>query len=177
MESDPIGPMESDPIGLYADTMIEPDLSRSPQRPSFWRLHWLGVLLATGLALFLGVTLYLWLVLLSPLGYQAPENLPAIDPGREHRVFVFGTLRIPLVRWIVTGDRLEPKPAVLPGYRKESLSIVPDVDSNVEGLVFKVTPEQLRRLDRYERLGLRYERILLALKNGRCAWVYRRLPE
>ncbi len=91
-------------------------------------------------------------------------------------MFVYGTLRRPLVRWLVMGDRLDPKPAVLPGYQKEALDITPDADSQVEGLVFKVTPEQLRRLDRYERLGLRYDRLLLELEDGSRAWVYQRLP-
>lgn len=157
--------------------MMNPDSSRPQHRARLLRRRrWTWGLLAVSLTLLLGTALYLWLVLLSPFGYQAPENLPALDPNREHRVFVYGTLRRPLVRWLVMGDRLEPKPAVLPGYQKEALDITPDSDSQVEGLVFKVTPEQLRRLDRYERLGLRYDRFLLELEDGSRAWVYQRLP-
>lgn len=157
--------------------MIKPDSSRTQQQPRpFLRQPWVWVSLVTSLALVLALALYLWLTLLSPFGYQAPENLPVIDPNREHRVFVYGTLRSPLVRWLVLGDRLDPEPATLPGFRKEALDIKPDADSNVQGLVFKVAPEQLRRLDRYERLGLRYQRVLLGLEGGSQAWVYQRLP-
>lgn len=157
--------------------MTEPDTSRPQYRlRPLWRRRLIWGFLAASLALLLGMAFYLWLVLLSPFGYQAPKNLPAVDPNQEHRVFVYGTLRSPWVRWLVMGDRLDPKAARLSGFQKQALDLAPDADSEVEGLVFKVTPAQLRRLDRYERLGLRYERVLLELEDGRRAWVYRRLP-
>lgn len=161
----------------YAGGMTQPDTTRPhySARP-FWRRYWIWGLLAACLALLLGVALYLWLALLSPFGYQAPENLSPLDPNREHRVFVYGTLRSPSVRWLVMGDRLNPEPAVLAGYQKDALDIEPKPSGNVQGLVFNVTPEQLQRLDRYERLGLRYERVWLELADGSRAWVYQRLP-
>ena len=33
-----------------------------------------------------------------------------------------------------------------------------------------------RRLDRYKRLGIRYERVEATLDDGRRVWVYQRLP-
>jgi hypothetical protein len=42
--------------------------------------------------------------------------------------------------------------------------------------VLAVSPEELRPLDRFERLGIRYHRTELRLDDGRSAWVYLCLP-
>lgn len=119
---------------------------------------------------------YAWLVLLGPYGYEPPDTPAAIDESRMHTVFVYGTLRNRLVRRVVIGHSVEVRPATLPGYRKEGLDIVPEPGSHTMGLVFEVGSVALRRLDRYERVGIRYQRIELVLEDGTPAWVYRRLP-
>lgn len=125
-------------------------------------------------------TAWLWLSLLSPWMYSPPPGLPVIDESAEHRVFAYGTLRFSALRWLVVGRRTPSQPALLPGFRKEGLDVQPARDAQtrggVLGEVFEVSPEELRRLDRYERLGVRYERIAITLDDGQEAWVYRRLP-
>jgi gamma-glutamylcyclotransferase (GGCT)/AIG2-like uncharacterized protein YtfP len=143
--------------------------------PWYRRPAW--VVLAGAITLMLAVVFYLWFVLLSPFGHKPPHGYPAIDPAREHKVFVYGTLRNPLVRWLVMGSLADPRPAVLPDYRKQGLDLAAEPGGSTEGLVFTVTAEQLRRLDRYERLGIRYERFEYTLEDGTRAWVYRRLPD
>ncbi|MFN2361512.1 MAG: gamma-glutamylcyclotransferase family protein [Marinobacter sp.] len=125
---------------------------------------------STALTLVIG---YLWLTFASPFGYNPPDNLPAIDEGTTYSVFVFGTLTKPWVRWLVTGRAGGSESAKLPGYRKERLDIRPDSEAVTEGQVITVNAEELRALDRYERLGVRYERVKLTLQNGESAWVYR----
>ncbi|MBF8221607.1 gamma-glutamylcyclotransferase family protein [Halomonas sp. 328] len=117
---------------------------------------------------------YLWWTMLSPFGYSPPEALPPIAEG-EHRVFVYGTLRHAPLRWVIYGRAGDPQPAILPGYRREGLDITRDASASVEGLLLRVDAEELARLDRYERLGIRYERVERHLADGQPAWVYRRL--
>lgn len=119
---------------------------------------------------------WLWFTLLSPWGYQAPARLMPVTSGSRHDVFVYGTLTHAWVRWLVTGDSLPVEPAALPGYRREGLNLAPDPGAETPGLQLSVTAEQLIALDRYERLGIRYQRICLPLASDRHAWVYTRLP-
>lgn len=67
----------------------------------------------------------------------------------------------------------EGEPARLPGFKKEELDIKPVAGAVTQGQVITVDADELRALDRYERLGVRYERMELTLKNGESAWVYR----
>ncbi len=120
---------------------------------------------------------WLWLTLVSPFGYSPPDGLASIDEDRPHRVFVYGTLRYPVVRMVLIGRDADPRPATLPDHRRQGLDIRPDPGGRTDGLVFEVTAEDLRRLDRYERLGIRYERIEHLLTDGEPAWVYRRLSK
>ncbi|WP_136067719.1 gamma-glutamylcyclotransferase family protein [Modicisalibacter radicis] len=118
---------------------------------------------------------YLWIVFASPYGYSPPENPPAISRQGPHRVFVYGTLRFGVVRWLVYGRWGDPRPSVLPGYHREGLDIERRRDAEVEGYVLTVSRDELKRLDRYERLGVRYSRHRLTLASGRDAWVYARI--
>lgn len=122
---------------------------------------------------------YLWLTLLSPWGYHPPEDLPAIeatmDGERGHQVFAYGTLTRPWVRRIVMGRAGPARPDALAGYRRDALDVIPDATGRTVGQVFEVSRRELARLDRYERLGIRYERELKSLESGELAWVYRRL--
>ncbi|MDR5892558.1 MULTISPECIES: gamma-glutamylcyclotransferase family protein [Halomonas] len=137
------------------------------------RLH---LLLVTLIGLPLAVAGWLWLTMLSPFTYDRPDHLPEIDAG-PHEVFVYGTLRSGLVRWVVTGRAGESRPAVLEDFRRSALDLEEAPGERVEGEVITVSAEELARLDRYERLGIRYERVRLVLADGTEAWVYRRLPE
>lgn len=117
---------------------------------------------------------YLWLIMLSPFFYTPPDHLSAVEE-RTHRVFAFGTLKQPWVRFLVAGHTGEAEEALLPEKRREGLNIITDPSAQTPGLVFEVSASQLTRLDRYERLGVRYERVKMTLDDGSQAWVYRRL--
>lgn len=126
-----------------------------------------------GLAVLM-LPLYLWWILLSPWGYAPPVGLPPYTEG-PHAVFVYGTLRHDLLRCIVVGRQVASAPVRLPGYRKIGLDLRPAAGESVAGERFIVSTPELRRLDRYERLGIRYERIKLSLADGTRAWVYLRV--
>lgn len=135
-------------------------------------LKWLGAL-ALGAPLALAG--WLWLSLLSPWTYERPDHLAPVQEG-PHRVFVYGTLTQAPIRWLVYGRAGDPEPAVLEGFERTGLDLSPAPGARVEGLLLRVEAEELERLDRYERLGIRYERVRHVLIDGREAWVYRRLP-
>ncbi|MFY0988959.1 gamma-glutamylcyclotransferase family protein [Halomonas sp. C05BenzN] len=136
----------------------------------------LRLLLISLFGLPLAVAGWLWLTMLSPFTYDPPDGLAPIADG-PHEVFVYGTLRSGLVRWLVTGRAGESQPAVLEDFRREGLDLAEAPGERVEGEVIEVSAGELARLDRYERLGIRYERVRLELADGREVWVYRRLPE
>jgi|SRR5690554_1694996 len=129
--------------------------------------------LALIVALLLVGIAYLWLTFVSSFGYNPTGELPAIDEDETYSVFVYGTLTRPWVRWLVMGRTGSSEPASLPGFRKEKLDLKPDTGAVTRGEVIEVSASELRALDRYERLGVRYERVELTLKDGRSAWVYR----
>ncbi|SDJ78322.1 gamma-glutamylcyclotransferase family protein [Billgrantia gudaonensis] len=136
-------------------------------------LRWLTTAL---LVAPIGIAGWLWWSLLSPYTYDRPDHLPAIQSG-THEVFVYGTLRYAPVRWLVYGRVGDPQPAVLEDYRRNGLDIDEAPEERVEGLLIEVDASELARLDRYERLGLRYERQSVTLSDGTRAWTYRRLEE
>ncbi|GGC74765.1 hypothetical protein GCM10011362_24170 [Marinobacter halophilus] len=129
--------------------------------------------LAALLALLVLVIGYLWLTFASSFGYNPPGDMPAIDENASHSVFVYGTLTKPWVRWLVMGRAGSSEPAELPGFKKDKLDIKPVDGAVTEGEVITVNADELRALDRYERLGVRYERVEVTLQDGRTAWVYR----
>ncbi|MBP0047841.1 gamma-glutamylcyclotransferase [Marinobacterium sp. AK62] len=137
--------------------------------------HRKRLLLITLLAVLLLPPGWLWYTLLSPWGYTAPEGLPAVEPTEEYRVFVYGTLTRSWVRWLVTGEYISTRPAQLEGYYRDGLNLIPKADARTEGQLMLVSGENLLDLDRYERLGIRYERTQMMLSDGRSAWVYTRL--
>lgn len=126
------------------------------------------------------IAVYLWVMLVAPFGYQYPEayyppqDSAVMEVDDPQRVFVYGTLRYRLVRGLIIRGASDPRPAVLKGYKRQGLDIQPQPGVSVEGLLLTVNAEQLRRLDRYERLGVRYEREQVRLEDGTLAWVYRR---
>lgn len=126
-------------------------------------------------ALLLGA--WLWFNLLSPWGYDPPVNLAPMATQDEYRVFAYGTLRQPLVRWLVIGRQVPSLPATLPDYRKQGLNLTPQPGVHTQGEVFVVDAGEMQRLDRYERLGIRYRRSQMELLSGTKAWVYFRMEE
>lgn len=138
---------------------------------------WLrGGLLLTGTGMFV-LAIWLWWTLFSPWGYAPPAHLPPLDATVQHQVFAYGTLRQPLLRWLVIGRLPEVQPALLPGFRKQGRNVLPQPGASTPGEVFAVSASELRRLDRYERLGVRYLRRQLPLASGRSAWVYLRIDD
>lgn len=138
------------------------------------------LLLRTGLILALALLVigsWSWWTFVSPYNYSPPSSAVIEVAAGEQRVFAYGTLRNPLVRLLITRELTTATPAQLPGYRKQGLDIIEADAEKTAGEVFTVTPEGLQRLDRYERLGERYQRIELTLTDGEPAWVYQRLRE
>ncbi|RDB43332.1 gamma-glutamylcyclotransferase [Halomonas sp. DQ26W] len=136
----------------------------------------LRYLLAAVVALPLATVAWLWFTMLSPFTYDRPDHLPEVGEG-PHAVFVYGTLRLSPVRWIVMGRAGESEPAELHDFRREKLDLIEAPGERVAGEVIVVSADELERLDRYERLGIRYARVAKRLADGRTAWVYRRLAD
>src|SRR5688572_16887296 len=105
------------------------------------------------------------------------------------QLFTYGTLQLEEVQFATFGRRLEGRPDVLIGYRlvkitiedkdfvaksgtaeHRNLQFTDNASDFVEGTVFSVTMEELRKSDAYEPEG--YERVLVQLKSGTNAWIY-----
>jgi len=125
--------------------------------------------------LLLSIPVVFWLIMLSPWTYDYPDDWRMPDTDRSHPVFVYGTLTAAPVRWLVMGRAGEPRQYTLEGFERQGLDLRRNEGSRVEGLLLEVTAEELRRLDRYERVGIRYERVRVSSCDGRAVWVYRRL--
>lgn len=96
------------------------------------------------------------------------------SPPREARtesVFVYGTLLNPYIRSVVCLCTTTPTEATLPDYRKVRRNIIPDNTHEVTGAVIRVSPLELRRLDRYERVPTKYQRREIIIE-GDTHWVY-----
>lgn len=111
---------------------------------------------------------------------RAPFYLPRTDaatpppPDAPALVFGFATLTNPVVRLVVMGRWVPAEPAHLRGWQRgDGRNIVNGADTVLDGVVFRVTPSEMVRLDRYERTGRKYRRDLMVLQDGRSAWVYR----
>ncbi|WP_071795572.1 gamma-glutamylcyclotransferase family protein [Natronohydrobacter thiooxidans] len=130
-------------------------------KPSFW--------LAL-IVLLLGI----WLMI-----SRAPVYLPRLDanapppPDEDSYVFGFATLANPLVRFIVIGRPVPAEPAQLRGWQRNRRDLRGEPSMVLDGVRFRVSPEEMVRLDRYERTGRRYRRDLMVLEDGTSAWVYR----
>jgi len=157
-------------VGLLTRPAHRPSLRKQLLRP--------GLIL---LVLILTISGWGWWTFVSLYNYSPPSSTVVETDAGEQRVFVYGTLRYPLIRQLILHQATPASPAVLPDYHKQGLDIVRaiiEVDSaKTAGLVFSVSPQGLRRLDRYERVGDRYQRLQLTLADGKPAWVYQRLQE
>ena len=93
-------------------------------------------------------------------------------------LFVYGTLQDPKVQKEVFGRSTDGQPDILEGYKKSQVEIqgvtypilMPSEEDEIEGLVIKVTPDELGKIDEYETET--YRRTEVTLKSGRQAWVY-----
>lgn len=111
-------------------------------------------------------------VRLAPPYLPAPAAFPPAVPDGPHLVFGYATLANPLVRYAVVGRAVPSEAAALSGWERQGRNLVVAPDARVRGRLFSVSPEELTRLDRYERAGDRYRRLPLALDDGQVAWVY-----
>ncbi|HEY9017443.1 gamma-glutamylcyclotransferase family protein [Thiomicrospira sp.] len=139
---------------------------------SSWRQfkHWLTL----GTSVLLAVMIYLWWVFVSPFGYT-PKPIDDLSEQASYRVFAYGTLTNPVIRWLIIHQRVDTQPAQLRDYHQVGLDVYARKGALTEGLVFEVDAKALRKLDRYERVGERYKRVKLNLADGSQAWVYQRL--
>lgn len=138
-----------------------------------WRfLKWSSALVV---ALVIVGAVYFWYTFMSPYGYHPPQATLIDERVERQDVFVYGTLRNDLLRWVIMGSPEATRSATLLGYRRQDLDIHAAADAKVEGEVLTVSPQSLEALDRYERLGVRYERKAVKLEDGSPAWVYQRL--
>ena len=114
---------------------------------------------------------------------RAPVYLPRLDanapppPDDEAYVFGFATLTNPIVRFVVLGRHAPSEPAALRGWQRHRRDLRDAPDLVLNGVRFRVTPDEMVRLDRYERTGRRYRRDLMELEDGTMAWVYRLIGE
>ncbi len=97
------------------------------------------------------------------------------------KLFVYGTLRDPLVQIRVIGRTAAGSGDFLDGYQRGSIKLgereypildTAAADSHVEGLVLEVSTDELQRLDIYETSA--YHRIRVTLRSGIEAWAYAR---
>jgi len=99
----------------------------------------------------------LWWVWVNPYNFQFTESKDYSQQG-SHRVFAFGTLTNPVIRILIMRAYVPTEPAVLTDFRRQGLDLCADPSAETEGLLFHATSRQLKRLDRYERLGIKYQR-------------------
>jgi hypothetical protein len=104
-------------------------------------------------------------------------------------LFSYGTLQLESVQLSTFGRRLEGKPDALIGYRlvmvrisdndfiaksgsadQRNFQFTGNDSDSVEGSVFNIKPEELKKADAYEPEG--YKRVLVQLRSGTTAWIY-----
>ena len=114
------------------------------------------------------ILLYSSVFLLGWISFAWYENH---DHVQSERVFVYGTLQSPLVRLYACRCITPHHPATVSGWRRDGLTIHPATEHTVTGQILHVTPVELARFDRYERVPHRYARKQITTSNG-VAWVY-----
>lgn len=130
-------------------------------KPAFW------------IALSVAVAVIWWSI------SRAPFYLPRLDanaplpPDTDSYVFGFATLANPVVRFVVVGRPVPAEPAQLRGWQRYRRDLRGAPAMVLDGVRFRVSPDEMVRLDRYERTGRKYRRDLMMLEDGTPAWVYR----
>ena len=112
-----------------------------------------------------------------------------LQEKETENLFTYGTLQREEVQLATFGRKLEGSGDALPGYRlvliriedqdfvvksgteiHRNVQFTGSASDFVEGIVFRVTKNELEHSDAYEPVG--YERVLVQLKSGLKAWVY-----
>lgn len=96
----------------------------------------------------------------------------------QHLIFLYGLMMDPVVQKRVLGKIIRGKSDVLVGYKRDKLllnrvrytTLVPEEGGLIEGQVYKVSREELHRIDLYETKA--YRRIEVMLRSGTKAWTY-----
>ncbi len=105
------------------------------------------------------------------------------------KLFSYGTLQYEAVQLSTFGRKLRGTPDVLTGYRLSTLEIqdanvvatsgeavhpiliyTGNLNDEVSGTVFDISPQELQQADDYEVAD--YKRVRVELKSGTSAWVY-----
>jgi len=108
-------------------------------------------------------------------------------------LFTYGTLRLPDVQRALYGHVVEGRPDTLPGHVRETITLTDhaatgftgatdypilrrtgDPADKIDGIVYALTPDELRAADAYETNA--YARVEVTLASGSRAFVYVR-PE
>lgn len=98
-------------------------------------------------------------------------RIPTNEPNRTESVFAYGTLLHPTIRMFACRCRTVAEPATLDGFVRDGRNILPTENGSVNGFLLRVTPNELRNLDRYERVPEKYVRIRVEV-NEATHWAY-----
>ncbi|MEK6424913.1 MAG: gamma-glutamylcyclotransferase family protein [Burkholderia gladioli] len=115
--------------------------------------------------------------------------MPAHDPAFSEHLLSYGTLQSEPLQLATFGRKLDGQADAMPGYALSMLKIddrdvvatsgkthhpvvtrTGHASDRVEGMVFRITDEELQHADDYEVAAYRRDRVVLA--SGVSAWVY-----
>lgn len=96
----------------------------------------------------------------------------------KNKLFIYGTLMDSEIQELVWGRKTKGSSDILMGYKRSEIKIdratypliVLSKTGKVEGVVIKVTNDELSKIDKYETDA--YKRIEVILKSGKSAWAY-----
>lgn len=96
----------------------------------------------------------------------------------DELLFVYGSLRDPKVQMKIIGRLVKGTPDTLLGYDTSTITLnniiypilIPEENSIIEGEIFRLSTEELAKVDIYETEA--YRRVKVKLKSGTQTWVY-----
>ena len=91
----------------------------------------------------------------------------------NEKLFVYGTLKNPLVRFYACRCVTQAIPYTLSGYKYEKRNIYEKPNTKVTGYLLSVTSVELKRFDTYEKSPDKYQRKSLDIM-GEKVWVYKK---
>ena len=96
------------------------------------------------------------------------------DQEPTERLFVYGTLQNPLIRFLTCRCITPSERYAISGFEVVERDLLPaEPEAVVHGQILKVTPVELARFDRYERVPERYVRVRASFISS-TPWVYLR---